>query len=112
MGKAIFKFNGGKGALLCSNCSVIVKTGKDFTEQEWAALRGEGHVDSVYCNKCKDSVIDLDKVIENSKEDAKLSALKDIIPILVENPNFKEELIQIVSEKMFKDINDIGDGKQ
>lgn len=111
MGKAIFKFNGGRGALLCSNCSVIVKTGKDFTEQEWAALRGEGHVDSVYCNKCENSAVDLDEIINKSKEGEKLGVLKDIIPMLSENPDFKENLIQIVSEKMFNDINKIGDGK-
>ena len=53
MKKAIFKFNGGNGALLCSKCKVIIKTGKDFTEQEIKAIRGEIKLDSQYCNKCK-----------------------------------------------------------
>ena len=50
--KAIFKLNGGAGALLCSNCSVIIKTGKDFTEEEHAAMKGEIELDEQYCDEC------------------------------------------------------------
>jgi hypothetical protein len=32
--KAIFKMNNGLGAILCSKCRVIIKTGKDFTNEE------------------------------------------------------------------------------
>ena len=39
--KAIFKFNSGHGALLCSKCKVIIKTGKDFTEEEIKAIKGK-----------------------------------------------------------------------
>jgi hypothetical protein len=53
MDKAIFKFNGGNGALLCSKCNVIIKTGKDFTEEEKKALRGEKKLPAKYCDKCK-----------------------------------------------------------
>lgn len=111
MGKAIFKFNGGQGVLLCSNCSVIVKTGKDFTEQEWAALQGKGEISSVYCNECKNKVVDLDEILKDPKND--LGRLKDIIPILAQNPEFKENLVQIISEKMLEklNINNIDDGK-
>ena len=52
MKKAIFKFNGGLGALLCSECRVIIKTGVDFTEDEWMGLRGEKHIEPQYCDKC------------------------------------------------------------
>jgi hypothetical protein len=34
MEKAIVKFNGGNLALLCSGCSVIIKTGVEFTQEE------------------------------------------------------------------------------
>jgi len=51
---AIFKFNGGNGALLCSNCSVIIKTGKDFSEKEKEAAYGEGSLEPQYCSSdCK-----------------------------------------------------------
>jgi hypothetical protein len=103
MGKAIFKFNGGRGALLCSNCSVIIKTGKDFTEQEWAALRGEGDINSVYCDKCKDKVVDIDEIVKDPKNN--LGVLKDIVPMLAENPEFRENLVKIISEKMLNNIN-------
>ena len=37
---ALFKFNGGLGALLCSECKVIMKIGRDFTEEEKKAIKG------------------------------------------------------------------------
>ena len=45
MAKAIFKFNNGNFALLCSDCNVIIKTGKDFTEKEWAAVEGTNNLE-------------------------------------------------------------------
>lgn len=51
--KAIVKFNGGKLALLCNACAVIIKTGKDFTEEELQFVRGEIHLPPRYCDKCK-----------------------------------------------------------
>jgi hypothetical protein len=58
MKKAIFKFNGGLGAILCSSCKVIIKTGKDFTEEEIKAIRGELNKDleAQYCKDCKDKI--------------------------------------------------------
>ena len=50
---AIFKFNGGLGALLCSKCKVIIKTGKDFTEEEKKAIKGYIKLPPQYCEKCK-----------------------------------------------------------
>jgi hypothetical protein len=110
MGTAKFKFNNGNMAILCSNCDKIVKTGKDFTEQEWKALEGKGEISSVYCNECKDKVVDLDEILKNPKND--LGRLKDIIPMLAQNPEFKENLVQIISEKMLNNINDIGNEKR
>lgn len=51
--KAIFKFNGGLGALLCSKCRVIIKIGKDFTPEEHKAIKGYIKLPPQYCNKCK-----------------------------------------------------------
>ncbi len=42
MTEPIYKYNNGNGALLCSDCSVIIKEGNDFTENE-----------AQYCEKCK-----------------------------------------------------------
>jgi hypothetical protein len=52
--KAIIKFNGGNLALLCSGCSVIIKTGVDFTpeEIEFALIKGK-HLNPQYCKTCK-----------------------------------------------------------
>lgn len=53
METARIKFNGGNLALLCSGCSVIIKTGVDFTpeEMEFVLLKGK-HLDPQYCEKC------------------------------------------------------------
>ena len=53
-GKAKFKFNGGYGALLCSQCSSIIKEGIHFTEEEWKACRGEIKLPHQFCDKCKE----------------------------------------------------------
>lgn len=50
--KAIFKYNGGLGALLCSKCRVIIKTGKYFTDDEWKSIRGELDMPAQYCETC------------------------------------------------------------
>ena len=53
MGKAIFKFNSGLGALLCSKCRAIIKIGQEFTPDELKAMKGEKELSSQYCKKCK-----------------------------------------------------------
>ena len=51
--KAIIKFNGGKLALLCSKCSVIVKTGAEFSDEEKQFAKGEiDYLYPLYCEKC------------------------------------------------------------
>jgi len=57
MNKAIFKFNNGNGALLCSNCRVIIKTGKNYpTEEKEAAYGKENNLPAQYCDKCKKEI--------------------------------------------------------
>lgn len=52
--KAIIKFNNGNLALLCSMCKAIVKTGRDFNEEESKFAKGEiDYLDPLYCKKCK-----------------------------------------------------------
>ena len=56
MEKAIVKFNSGAGALLCSGCRVIIKTGKDYTEEERQYAVGDlEYLPPQYCEKCKDT---------------------------------------------------------
>ena len=55
--KAIIKYNGGLLALLCSKCSVIIKTGKDFTKEELLTAKGKKHLISQYCDKCSTNKI-------------------------------------------------------
>ena len=50
---ATFKFNGGKGALLCNRCRVILKTGDQFSEEEWDAMMGGEKIPAQYCKKCQ-----------------------------------------------------------
>lgn len=53
MSKAILKFNGGNLAILCSACSVIIKTGKDFTPEELDFSLGKCNLVAQYCINCK-----------------------------------------------------------
>lgn len=53
MKQATIKFNGGRLAILCSKCRVIIKTGVDFTQEEKEFALGEGKLPPQYCDKCK-----------------------------------------------------------
>jgi hypothetical protein len=55
MDKAIVKFNNGNLALLCSDCKVIIKTGKDFTKEELELTMGsdKNRLPAQYCEQCK-----------------------------------------------------------
>ena len=55
MDKAIIKFNNGSLALLCSGCTVIIKTGKDFTKEELELTMGsdKNHLPRQFCEQCK-----------------------------------------------------------
>lgn len=50
--KAVIKFNGGKLALLCSGCRVILKEGKDFSHHEKEFAKGDKYLPPQYCDKC------------------------------------------------------------
>ncbi len=52
--KAAFKFNGGKLALLCTSCKVIIKTGWEFTVEELEACQGKKDLPPQFCITCKD----------------------------------------------------------
>lgn len=39
--KLIFKFNGGNGAVLCSNCFKIIFSGKEIPNEYWDAAISE-----------------------------------------------------------------------
>ena len=63
MESAIFKFNNGIGALLCSSCRTILKTGTDFSGLEREAQ---------YCTECTN-------VIESLKADTRISKLIEFV---------------------------------
>jgi hypothetical protein len=50
---AIFKFNNGDGALLCSKCKVIIKTLKEMDDVEKLAFHGDFILSAQYCTNCK-----------------------------------------------------------
>lgn len=54
--RAVFKYNSGMGALLCSKCSAIIKEGRFFTEEEWKACRGEIKIPPQYCDECAEKL--------------------------------------------------------
>jgi hypothetical protein len=56
MEQAIFKLNGGKFALLCNKCRVIIKEGKDFNGKEKKAIEGDIILCAQYCKECKSKI--------------------------------------------------------
>lgn len=52
--RANFKFNNGRGALLCASCRVIMKTGAQFSEKETNAMLGKTYLPPQYCENCKE----------------------------------------------------------
>jgi hypothetical protein len=51
--RAIVKFNGGLGALLCSSCRKILRTAKDFSKEELMYIRGElQYLPPQFCSEC------------------------------------------------------------
>ena len=53
MEKAIVKFNSGRLAILCHSCRVIIKEGREFTEEESKYVKGEiAYLSPQYCVKC------------------------------------------------------------
>jgi len=74
MKKALFKFNGGKMALLCSNCRKIVKKGHEFTLDELAASQGEGVIGPQYCEECKPSIEVPDYMLVRAEDGLTLTA--------------------------------------
>ena len=49
------KYNSGQGAILCSDCSKILKVGWQYTEEESKYSRGEleYNLPPQYCEHCK-----------------------------------------------------------
>lgn len=56
MQKAIFKFNGGQGALLCSKCRGIIKTGATMSQFEKDAMLGKQEMLGQECLVCRTGV--------------------------------------------------------
>lgn len=103
MAETLFNFSNGTMNILCSNCSKVVKTAKDFTDRDWKILSNE-LIESTYCKECEDIVFELETKSDTTKK-SDLDILKEILPYMNENPEFKENIIDIVSKKMFNDLN-------
>jgi len=53
MKTAIFKYNNGNGAILCSNCHKIIRSGNTLTEKDRKYGRGELELKAQYCDLCQ-----------------------------------------------------------
>ena len=94
-----FKFNSGNSALVCSSCGRILKTGVEFTEDEWKCLRGEIDLGNRYCDDCK-GVNELPD--EEADPISNLNKIKDILPLLKDDPRFQNELFNSLIKNIKK----------
>lgn len=96
---AKFKFNNGNMALVCSSCGRILKTGSEFTEDEWKCLQGEADLGDRYCSDCEGVV---KPETEDKVEDvmSKLEHMKNILPIIKDNQDFQLNLYNSLMKKI------------
>lgn len=97
MEKALFKYNGGRGALICSGCKVILKTGDQFTDEEIEAIKGHAIMEPQYCLKCQ-LINALNEAGKEWKED--ITVREDVKYRVVKfAPPFPESVMDIISNK-------------
>jgi S-adenosylhomocysteine hydrolase len=72
-----FKFNGGRGAILCEKCGVILKEGNQISEYVWEAVRNGtvSQLPDMYCEDgCERSMkvlAESDRIMNKIKEESK-----------------------------------------
>ena len=66
--QAVYKFNGGLGALLCSGCYVILRSGASLTKADRLGMNGEITNPPAFCKECgeKYSPMELCKLAERN----------------------------------------------
>lgn len=101
MSKALFKYNGGNGALVCSGCKSIIKTGDKFTDEEWDASRGNAELPEQFCVRCQIVNILNDKGLE-WKENRKSLLEGGIFRVITITPPTPVEIIDIIKENNLK----------
>lgn len=97
MEKALFKYNSGHGALLCSGCRKILKTGHEFNEDELAGIKGHAIVPPQYCKKCQLVRTLNENDIEWSESMKSLDDLK--YKVISFHPPIPTEAIDIITTK-------------
>jgi len=96
MSKAIFKYNSGHGALLCSSCRKILKTGWEFNEDELAAIKGHAQMPAQYCLRCN-LINALNEHGIKWKQDIKV--LDDVkYKVVTFQPPFPLEVLDVIQE--------------
>jgi hypothetical protein len=103
MDKAIFKYNGGLGALLCSNCRVIIKIGSSFNDEDIKAIKGEVDMPPQYCKQCKPNSME-------PKEKASVLVLKFMTKVISMNIGKQCALIAVdeIKEQLISNLsNDV-----
>ena len=53
-GKAKFKIVAGESVLICSQCSMIIKYARHFSDEEKIASKGELKIAPQLCDKCEE----------------------------------------------------------
>ena len=61
-----FKFNGGRGAILCEKCGIILKQGREIPEYVWEAVKN-GTVKGVR-ESLVTSILVTQKMLDNNKK--------------------------------------------
>lgn len=88
-------------ALVCSSCGRVLKTGHEFTEEEWKCLNGEFDLGDKYCPDCEGDVKKEDK--EEDDIMSNLEHMKNILPHIRNDENFQLNLLNSLMKKIKND---------
>lgn len=100
--KAQFKYNGGRGALICSGCRVILKTGESFTEDEIAAIKGHQYMPAKYCKKCQLVQVLNENDVEWTESIRAIDEVK--YKVITFAPPFPTDLLDIIYQPEIKTL--------
>lgn len=104
MSKAIFKYNGGRGALLCNDCGIILKIGIEYNELERAGSMGEKLVDAQFCLSCN-----IKKIYNDNKSSIIDNYLSGDILLEYLNSEQMEKAIELKYIETDYTINDLSE---
>ena len=92
--QALYKYNNGKGALLCSGCRIILKEGTEIVPLDFSEKEAQ------YCNKCEDTVLGADEDKRTMKNDIDI----DEIWYILRKYDIDQDILREILYKLYDNM--------